>query len=543
MDMTNSQFTRDFKSFVDEFRATNKIELAANLARTKYQSNVASDDETREKQLHDMNKTLKSIMKSLAGEKTTSKKVKEDKEEKITLKDELKSFVAGIKSFGSGIASVVKSPIKAARVGVKQAARTAEGLVTGFEDILNTPKEFSVAQPSSAKQTIEKTKPVSINPEADNVETPAEKMADAAEENVGLQKELLDTTKSSLLQLVAIKDALTAPTPTAEPARAQPTILGATGEPLAPSVNLSGPSKTIKPTPASVPSTMGGKPAAKPTIGSRIGGALKGAGRAAMGAARFLGPIGAAAGAAYGAVEGVGRAQEIFGVAEGKEATVGQKAAAAVGGIADPFGLGYGDSVAKGVHSVGEKIGNFFGFGGKKEEQPKAPITIDMGNGEVKVVNPDGSYEMKGGYGVKKYDKEGNLVSETTPSFMGASKTTTASGDVTKNLSAGALTASETTNAAGNVTGKSASYDMGTMRVSSVEAAGRRTNAADIRTGTGENITLRDEMAATSRTTQPIISNNIQSTSTNTYIPMKADPRPTHRGSALERYNERLATY
>lgn len=59
----------------------------------------------------------------------------------------------------------------------------------------------------------------------------------------------------------------------------------------------------------------------------------------------------------------------------------------------------------------------------------------------------------------------------------------------------------------------------------------------------GENAVMRDEMSASSGSTQPIVSNNVSNTSTNNFMPMKADPRPTHRGSALDRYNERVSAY
>lgn len=58
-----------------------------------------------------------------------------------------------------------------------------------------------------------------------------------------------------------------------------------------------------------------------------------------------------------------------------------------------------------------------------------------------------------------------------------------------------------------------------------------------------QNAELRDQMAATSKTSTPVVSNNVQTNNTTAFMPAKADPRPTHKGSALERYNERIGVY
>jgi len=58
-----------------------------------------------------------------------------------------------------------------------------------------------------------------------------------------------------------------------------------------------------------------------------------------------------------------------------------------------------------------------------------------------------------------------------------------------------------------------------------------------------QNAELRDQMAATSKTSTPVVSNNVQTNNTTAFMPAKADPRPTHKGSALERYNDRIGVY
>ena len=59
----------------------------------------------------------------------------------------------------------------------------------------------------------------------------------------------------------------------------------------------------------------------------------------------------------------------------------------------------------------------------------------------------------------------------------------------------------------------------------------------------GENVSLRDEITTTRGTPTPIVSNNVTNTSTNNYVPIKADPRPNSRGSALDNYVGRITSY
>jgi len=79
-------------------------------------------------------------------------------------------------------------------------------------------------------------------------------------------------------------------------------------------------------------------------------------------------------------------------------------------------------------------------------------------------------------------------------------------------------------------------------KLSDVEKAGTSYFSKEVSSISSDNQAMKDEMSA-GGSTQPIVSNNVSSTSTNNFMPMKADPRPTHRGSALDRYNERVAAY
>jgi len=69
------------------------------------------------------------------------------------------------------------------------------------------------------------------------------------------------------------------------------------------------------------------------------------------------------------------------------------------------------------------------------------------------------------------------------------------------------------------------------------------TSTSDVAQTSVENQSLRDEISTSKGSTQPIVSNNVTNTSTNNYIPIKADPRPNNRGSALDNYIGRVSTY
>ena len=69
------------------------------------------------------------------------------------------------------------------------------------------------------------------------------------------------------------------------------------------------------------------------------------------------------------------------------------------------------------------------------------------------------------------------------------------------------------------------------------------TSISDVAQTSVENQSLRDEISTSKGSTQPIVSNNVTNTSTNNYIPIKADPRPNNRGSALDNYIGRVSTY
>jgi len=195
------------------------------------------------------------------------------------------------------------------------------------------------------------------NPETDNVTSTGEIQADAAKSDLELSKQMLDTTRAQLTELKAIREALAPSTPkelteqkgapsstTEKEKEGGGSLLGdlASG-----AVDMLGKGKGV----AGKASGMGGK---------ILGGLGK--------AAKFLGPAAAIAGAAYSGFEGYQNTGANFDLKEGEDATVGQKTASTLGGVASglTFGLLDEKTAAQGIHKAGSAVGDFFGGIGNK---------------------------------------------------------------------------------------------------------------------------------------------------------------------------------
>ena len=76
-----------------------------------------------------------------------------------------------------------------------------------------------------------------------------------------------------------------------------------------------------------------------------------------------------------------------------------------------------------------------------------------------------------------------------------------------------------------------------------VQAAKPSTASAQVAATTIENQTMRDEAATGAKSTQPVVVSNVNNNSQNNFIPIKGEPRPGSRGSALDRYSDRVAAY
>jgi hypothetical protein len=221
----------------------------------------------------------------------------------------------------------------------------SDGLDKPSKDVVKKDREAKVSSPRQE------------NPEADNVTSTGEIQADAAKSDIELSKQMLDTTREQLIELKAIREALAPSTPkeltdqkgapsstTEKEKDGGGSLLGdlASG-----AVDMLGRGKGV----AGKAAGMGGK---------ILGGLGK--------AARFLGPAAAVAGAAYSGVQGYQNTGANFDLKEGEDATVGQKTASTLGGVASglTFGLLDEKSASQGIHKAGAAVGNFFGGIGDK---------------------------------------------------------------------------------------------------------------------------------------------------------------------------------
>lgn len=71
-----------------------------------------------------------------------------------------------------------------------------------------------------------------------------------------------------------------------------------------------------------------------------------------------------------------------------------------------------------------------------------------------------------------------------------------------------------------------------------VDTAGRTVANTSV-----ENVDMNRDAGKISSSGNTIVSNNVNSTSTTKYVPMKASPRPEYSGSALDRYQSRIMVY
>jgi hypothetical protein len=221
------------------------------------------------------------------------------------------------------------------------------------------------------------------NPEADNINTTGEIEADAAKSDLELSKQMLDTTREQLTVLKEIRDALAPKTP-----RELTEQKGA-------------PSSTTEKEKEGGGSLLGDLASGAVDMlgrGKRVAGKAAGMGGKILGglgkAARFLGPAAAVAGAAYSGVQGYQNTGNNFDLKEGEDATVGQKTASTLGGVASglTFGLLDEKSASQGIHKAGAAVGNFFGGIGDKvkgvygdykkgigiDDQPLGTVMPDM---------------------------------------------------------------------------------------------------------------------------------------------------------------------
>ena len=88
---------------------------------------------------------------------------------------------------------------------------------------------------------------------------------------------------------------------------------------------------------------------------------------------------------------------------------------------------------------------------------------IDNGDGSKTLLKADGSKVVTDGGGIRTYDKDGKLISEKSPTFMGVSTEKRADGSVIDSYDAGPMSLRKETSADGTAKA-SASYDMGVVK-------------------------------------------------------------------------------
>lgn len=86
----------------------------------------------------------------------------------------------------------------------------------------------------------------------------------------------------------------------------------------------------------------------------------------------------------------------------------------------------------------------------------------DLGDGVKKITNPDGSYEISDGTGVKKYSADGRLLQTRSTRFSGLGiDTDHSTGNVTTAYDAGPLSTRQTKDKTGKPISSKAEYDVG----------------------------------------------------------------------------------
>lgn len=440
------------------------------------------------------------------------------------------------------------------------------------------------------------------NPEADNIKSAQESMADDSKADLEISKQLLETTKESLLELRGIKEALSGSG--VEPLRTKPVegmVAGAgagvaandSGLGIADIANAAGDLASGRggkaPTSGKPPAgpsggtintggSKGGKVPGKPSLGGKI---LGGLGKAA----RILGPAAAIAGTAYSGFQGYQNSASNFDLQEGQEATTGQKISSTLGGVVSgmTFGLADEKSVAQSIHKAGSAVGDFFsgkketkvgsgasGFPLQSETKPAETVSgfsasaqarwdrkeenIHRVNEETKagtykteaekagITNPAetaagikvstgasgfpvAAAELKGGKNYEAYKKD---LQESIPpidtqdyrlksKMFELSKTTLPRTDHPMSI--------ENQNDKLEIRAKAALGDRGLAEESM------------------KNKDLEREAQSSNKPSAPIIMNNSSNNATTQVVPMKGDPRPNSRGSALDKYLDRTTAF
>jgi hypothetical protein len=338
----------------------------------------------------------------------------------------------------------------------------------------------------------------------------------------------------------------------------------------------------------------------------KAGKAGKGLGGKILGglgkAAKFLGPAAAIAGAAYSGFEGYQNTGANFDLKEGEDATVGQKTASTLGGVASglTFGLLDEKTAAQGIHKAGSAVKDFLGFGDKEKassantkETASGSTTKDSSLEELQAAReahlkraPDpetGSANAIMGHRrvlasidnaieAKKNSKptEGKLseatsvtpVSPSNPAAIAAQKAKLAqvgsdmdakgeklSSEATRlgidpNNAIGTYEGGALTKITDKVSGKQHQIAVPEESKARVEAARnlKSNKGSEVAETSAENKDMERE-ASKGGGNNTVVSNNVNNTETTKISPGTSNPRPEYSGSALDRYQSRISAF
>ena len=502
----------------------------------------------------------------------------------------------------------------------------------------NSEKQSSDKNSEVSKTASEKQ---SLNPEADNIVTNDEIIADNSKQQTSLLQNIFSELQLSTKEIIKLSESIQSKSLEKVETKESNKVSENNSESsdiLPNSIdididkrNKSGGGRSLK-----------GKPG--------LGKALSGIGSKALSAVKFLGPAAALAGAAYGGFTGYQNTAENFDLKEGEEATTGQKISSSLGGVASSLSFGLIDekSAAQGIQGAGEKIGEygskaigavggFFGGIGNKISDTvgyaKKQAGLDLSGGVGKELSEAlvGTKETlktsevtdSAGQTVASKDYRSGITSEKSifgskllgslfsskgqeiGSFLGSSeesKNFSAVGDeatsfnksgsiMGRRISSGSLLKADTYKvtgdsdeemdvsksdyfkiqelakegkteeakkiiadikmrrevneevAAGIKSPEESLTPITPKKETSVAPIPSKTSAVDVKSGSAENVALRDEISSKGTTPAPVVMSSVNSNSTNNYVPMKADPYPKNRGSALDNYVNRITTF
>ena len=405
-----------------------------------------------------------------------------------------------------------------------------------------------------------------VNPEADNIQSSEEVMADASKADLVVSKQLLDTTREQLNILKQIRDSIAPKVPPELQETSTTKITSKQTEPAVeettsrPGVSLDIDIDRNKPSSKKTPRGKSKIPSATkgPGTGTKIAKALTGKG------GMILGGVLAVGAGAYTAYEGVTGAEASkqeklenvqarldSGEITPEQAAAERKEIGNAATIEKRGAIGEGTGMTAGAIAgakAGAALGTFVG----------GPIGTAVGGvagGAIGAFAGSKAGRVVGEYGEKAYDtakeyggKAADVIAEQSGKAYDAAKEYGGRAvEAAKNVKERAFSA------LGNFfTGPSAKNTVSTtpqvariipstQTQNVVPGSIKQTGITMAKESVENNELMRNPVS--SGGSNSIVSNTISNNNTNTYIPIKATPRPEYTGSALDRYQTRISVF